>query len=41
MRYHSDALATVIAHHSPRGGPQDVGYAIVAAGRGELRLPSL
>ncbi|WP_277584711.1 hypothetical protein [Psychrobacillus antarcticus] len=38
MRYHNDALATVIAHRSPRGGQQDVGHKGVATRGGALSL---
>ena len=38
MRYHSDALAMVIAHRSPRGGQQDVGHEGVATRGGALSL---
>ncbi|MFZ0578723.1 MAG: hypothetical protein WAM41_14600 [Psychrobacillus psychrotolerans] len=40
MRYHNDALETVLAHRSPRGGQQDVGHEGVATQGGALSLCS-
>ncbi|WP_277585590.1 hypothetical protein [Psychrobacillus antarcticus] len=40
MRYHIDALATVIAHRSPHGGQQDVSHEGIATRRGALSLRS-